>query len=586
MKSLEGLESVLDITYGKDPYLDAWLLHFLSENDIEYTINPQDNASPEQLRFIVSLADDQIYAPCSDAMFSNLLKTHMDEELKDEYGRNWRRLVSLLREHVASRSVKKRILAFAAHNYRLIRASPIIIPSRFMKRLITIFLTQSGVGDPSRDRKIAINARSAKLIATRPLQRLIQAPPASMPAAARIRDAHYELDMHELKRLLVLATMNRLWTGGGEVVSEAALKEELENPGTDFGPLRDMFEPIGPDQDRQRILYLPDAEGGALFDLLVIKALIRQGHSVVWALKDGFYFEAPSFWDWEYDTELARALHGAHFMPEPGVSKNELIAQLRANKLVVISDGSRERLNFRRTSVTFSRAWKECDLVLAKGWRNHRRLMLTEHQFTRDVICFYRDGEGNFRLEYKPKPVNITKFSESYLTAKAMEIVSAMRAAHAEGHSVMFYSAIVGSIPGQTATAISILHTFVDHLRSRLTHTFIINPAEYFEEGMDADDLMFMWEKVQRSGLIDIWRFQTAEDIEKSFELMEQNVPPFWAGKDATYSTGCTKEMHIALEEQARYPEMQIIGPAPQKFFRRGEYGVGKFCDVAVDQCP
>jgi hypothetical protein len=123
----------------------------------------------------------------------------------------------------------------------------------------------------------------------------------------------------------------------------------------------------------------------------------------------------------------------------------------------------------------------------------------------------------------------------------------------------------------------------VDYLRSRLEQAFIINPAEHFEQGMDADDLMYMWERVQRSGLIDVWRFQTDADIERSFELMGQKVPPVWAGKDATYSTGCTKEMHIALDMQARYPEMQIIGPDRDKFFRRREYGVGKFCDAGID---
>jgi hypothetical protein len=41
--------------------------------------------------------------------------------------------------------------------------------------------------------------------------------------------------------------------------------------------------------------------------------------------------------------------------------------------------------------------------------------------------------------------------------------------------------------------------------------------------------------------------------------------------------------MHIALSMQARQPEMQIIGPDPEKFFRRREYGVGKFCDAGID---
>ena len=47
----------------------------------------------------------------------------------------------------------------------------------------------------------------------------------------------------------------------------------------------------------------------------------------------------------------------------------------------------------------------------------------------------------------------------------------------------------------------------------------------------------------------------------------------------ATFSTGCTKEMKIALEVLKEHPEMQIIGPAREKFMRRQEYGVGKMYD-------
>jgi hypothetical protein len=112
----------------------------------------------------------------------------------------------------------------------------------------------------------------------------------------------------------------------------------------------------------------------------------------------------------------------------------------------------------------------------------------------------------------------------------------------------------------------------------------VINPAEHFVEGMDGDDLMFMWERVQRSGFIDVWRFQTGQDIEKSFELMGEAVPAEWHGKDATFSTGCTKEMHIALDMQIEHPEMQIVGPDPKRFFRRMEYGVGKYFDARITE--
>jgi hypothetical protein len=154
-----------------------------------------------------------------------------------------------------------------------------------------------------------------------------------------------------------------------------------------------------------------------------------------------------------------------------------------------------------------------------------------------------------------------------------------MRAAKQKGMTVMFYSGIIGSIPGKLQMAKKIMSVFINHLRQEYALTFIINPSEYFERGMDADDLMYMWKIVQHSGLIDIWRFQTYEDIVQAFRIMESKVPPEWVGKDATFSTGCTKEMKIALDVQKKHPEMQIAGPAKGKFVRRSDYGVGMFYD-------
>ena len=163
-------------------------------------------------------------------------------------------------------------------------------------------------------------------------------------------------------------------------------------------------------------------------------------------------------------------------------------------------------------------------------------------------------------------------------------IIARMREARMSGRTVMFYSCIIGSIPGETQTAISLARIFVGDLRKRLDNVLIVNPAEHFVEGMDGDDLMFMWERVQRSGFIDVWRFQTFADIEESFRLMGRKVPPIWSGKDATFSTGCTQEMRIALDVQRQNREMQIIGPDPARFTRRGEYGVGKYFDATISR--
>jgi len=46
--------SAREIRYDQDPVLDALLLHFMTENSLEHSIDPE-NATPEQIRFIVSL---------------------------------------------------------------------------------------------------------------------------------------------------------------------------------------------------------------------------------------------------------------------------------------------------------------------------------------------------------------------------------------------------------------------------------------------------------------------------------------------------------------------------------------------------
>ncbi|MBT8763797.1 DUF89 family protein [Desulfohalobiaceae bacterium Ax17] len=583
MPNLPKISSVLELYYGRDPYLDAWLLHFMTENNIEHLANPRENASPEQMRFMVDLDENQVFAPCSDWMLKNLLMSKMTEELRLEYRSKWRQLVTLIKDFTGDEYIKKKVLALCRHKFQKVFKSPFVIPSRLIKRLLTIFLSQTAQQDPFEARKREFNKRAKRVVESPLFFRFLSACPSSTMGCQRIQDLRWELDLLELKRLFCLSTWDAIWKNEHFAPETNLVNGELAKIWDEFDQV--MTKLMGPGiKTELKILYLPNSAGGILFDIMVIKSLIRQGHKVILALKEGFYYDYPVFWDYENDPILAEELKGATFLENHQVSKRELLKALRENDLVVISDGTRERLNLCRTSVTFARAWKESDLIFAKGEGNFRRLIMTSHKFTRDILAFYRDKQGQLHFAFKEKSPRVRKVTEKEILAKAEEIKRQMREAKANGQKVMFYSAIVGSIPGQTKVAINILNRFVDYLRSRLDGTFIINPAEHFEPGLDGDDLMYMWEIVQRSGLIDVWRFQTVADIEKSFELMGQKVPPIWAGKDATFSTGCTKEMQIALEEQRKYPEMQIIGPSPEKFFRRREYGVGKFFDASIER--
>lgn len=129
MHSHEKLfDSACDIMYGKDPELDALLLHFITENNLEHTIDPVKNASPEQIRFIVSLGEDNFYAPCGDWMLHFLLKGRLSPDLKNEYADQWRLLVNTVRGALPQGPLRKRIIALCRHKFRLTLNAPILIP--------------------------------------------------------------------------------------------------------------------------------------------------------------------------------------------------------------------------------------------------------------------------------------------------------------------------------------------------------------------------------------------------------------------------------------------------------------------------
>ena len=573
--NLPAVSRVSDIRLSKDPVLEAWIYHFLTENNIEYLLNPSIVASPEQLRFMVALEDDQIYIPSDDALFF-LIYRQQGAELSEEYLKVWRFVTSLVQTYEMSEEDSERILALCRYRFNLFFSERMILPSRMVKRLLTIVLTQCGDPDPFREKKRLANERAAALLDTPAFQAILhQCPPFDM-ACVSVPDMRQELYNTEMARLLSLSTLARR---DGAISSDEAQLDIHENA-SKCACLREVFG--AEDSPRKKILFIPDVAGEFVFDLAFIQSLLRQGHQVVLTLKDAFYFDSPTIWDMDGEPLLKKALENAYLTHNDSLTKNDLLRLLRAHHFLIIADGLSEQINLYRASVSFARAWKECDLVIAKGRRNSSILLDTSHEFTRDILCCWRTPDNVFHMELKRKAPWVRQFPEQEILLQSRSIIEQMREARDNGKSVMFYSAIIGSIPGQTKVAIQLVNAFVGHLRDRLENTFIINPAEHFEEGMDGDDLMYMWEHVQRSGLLDVWRFQTVEDIEKSFALLGRKVPSAWSGKDSTFSTGCTKEMRIALDVQKDHPELQIIGPSAEKFFRRRDYGVGKYFDATL----
>ena len=574
--NLPPLSRVSDIRISSDPTLEAWLYHFLTENNIEYLLNPSIVASPEQLRFMVALEDDQVYLPCDDELFF-LIYRQKGAELSEEYLKVWRFVTSFIQAYDMSEAAAERILALCRYRFNLFFSERMILPSRMAKRLLTIVITQYGKPEHFLERKRLANERAeATLRSPEFLAQLHQCPALEMTCMT-MPDLRHELNIIEMTRLLSLSTFAKRQAAE---ISLTEVQKEVEDNAEKSALLRTVFGPE--DTPRKKILYIPDVDGEFIFDLAVIRSLLRQGHQVMLALKESFYFDSPTMGDMENEPLLKKILETAYLNHNDNLTKNELLHLLRQHQFVIISDGLAEQLNLYRASVTFARAWKECDLVIAKGRRNHAVLLGSSHQFTRDILCCWRSQDSTLHMELKAKAAWVRQFPEQEILMKARAIIADMRTARDDGKTVMFYSAVIGSIPGQTKTAIQLVNAFVTHLRDRLENTFIVNPAEHFEEGMDGDDLMYMWERVQRSGLLDVWRFQTVEDIERSFVLLDRKVPPAWSGKDSTFSTGCTKEMIIALDVQKQHPELQIIGPSAEKFFRRRDYGVGKYFDATL----
>ena len=580
MRGLPKFDKVSDIRLGRDNDFDAWLYNMMTDNNIAYYMNPELIATPEQMRFMVVLEDEQVYLPCADDTVKLLMEGDAIE-LGRQYNRAWRIIMRLIRVTCPDKKTRDRALRFCACRFRQSVRQRTLIPQRLVKRMTSMVFSLTGDDDPWAARRREANAKAHQLLNDPATRRLLEMPPAECMRAS-IPEIRGELNCLELSRFMYLSMQTRSWLH--TTPSYLGMEQELEKVPALSGPLHAIF---GPETEyvSKTILFLSDAEGGTVFDIAMLFRIMRMGHKVIFAMKSGFYFFSPTIHDTESDPVLKKLVSRACIIHDKHLSKNNLLHLLQENRLLIIDDGTRERLNLYRTSVSFVRAWKEADLIIAKGWRNKNVLLGSSHGFTRDILCYWNDPvDGSYHMQAKAQARGAHKFSAVYLRNKADGIIEEMRKARQSGKAVMFYSCIIGSIPGQTGTAIQLVNVFVRHLRERMDGVFIVNPTEQFEEGMDGDDLMYMWEHVQRSNLIDIWRFQTVEDIEQSFALWGRKITPAWSGKDSTFSTGCTKEMHIALEMVQQNRELQIIGPPSEKFFRRGQYGVGKYFDAKLKE--
>ncbi len=566
---------------GLDPDRDAWLTNFFTENHLAYETFPDRVASPEQLKFIVHLEDEQIYYPCSDELFNAIIEKRADTVLTSAYIGIWTRLEKLVREVVTDPYKRQYLFSLLTIKYNHEISHKVQLPGRVEKRLLGIFTTISEIDRPLAVERELENRRAADFLQSEAFEQAFNSPEGlEITAETTLTDIDLQLHLLRLRRLLLLSSVRPIWRQDEPpAISslEQVMNRPLETP--EWLWICNWLRDVISGKRRPCILWVGGRSGEIVFDLAIMRIFMKIGIKVIMAVKQDFYYHRVSFVDLIEDPTLDELLEDADIIGDSKISKNELLRYLDSeNRLLVISDGTREPFNPLLTSVTYARAFKEADLVVYRN-PSGRENIFNHFQFTRDIVSIVPGDDGIIDMMLKPHHPKAIRFSRATLRHKAEALVDMVEREKVAGKTIMFYSAIVGSIPGQLKTAKEILNVFVEHLRSSLNDVVIINPGEHFVEGMDADDIMYMWEIFQRSGNIDIWRFQSVEDIVKSFELMGKKVPPEWTGKDATYSTGCTKEIEIAMQIQKQYPEMQLMGPPYEKFQRRKEYGVGKLYD-------
>lgn len=578
-------KSVQKYEFGQSPEMDAWLTSFFIENHLDYYTYPDHAATAEQVRFMVYTDDGERYYPCSDEMFEAIISRKKSVYVQKHYSRVLQNILDLIERQIEEPYEKAYLESLMVNKHKHETRDEIMIPSRVEKRLMSIYLKRTQIGDPFLAEKTQRNGVASEVLKLQPLNDALNHVDKSQldTPPETLTDIKSLIARAEFVRLLCLANTPELWYGenpGAYTKNDFLMyfKKSFQEDGIE--PLLDLIGFGDRPFAKRRLLWLADEAGEVVLDLAVIRFLVSHGHKVIVAFKEGPLYTKTTISDILYDPVLQDAISNAAIIDEPNMSKNELVRTLRGDvSILALSDGTSEDLNLLLTSTTFARVFKEVDVVISRGIDQRRRLFDTQFQFTQDIHNISREKDGTLSIRFKPRHCDVIKFSHRDLETKAKTIIDQMKEAKSKGMTVIFYSGIIGSIPGKIEMAKRIMSTFVNHLTQQSALTFIINPSEYYEPGMDADDLMYMWEIVQRSGKIDIWRFQRYDDIVHAFQIMDKKIPPEWVGKDATYSTGCTKEMAIALDVLKQHPEMQLIGPAKERFMRRKEYGVGKMYD-------
>jgi hypothetical protein len=355
-----------------------------------------------------------------------------------------------------------------------------------------IFLNRTLIEDPCAEEKAQCNQRAIRVLnSTAFVLALNHVDSSDLGPSPKTLSGIKEFAEHlEIKRLISLSLETSLWESDA---SKAYTKNDylkLFNRKLTGNGVKPLLKFLGihaaiaatKQPRRKKILWLANEAGEVMVDLAIIRYLTKLGHKVILVLKARPLFTKACFADAQRDETLSTALGNTMQIADKNLGKNELVkTMLGENPIILLSDGTSEILNLMLTSTTFARIFKEVDGVICRGHDQKRRLFDTHFQFTRDIYNISGSPRGLVQISYKPKHRSSIKFSHAELDQKAKTIIEQMSRSKQKGMTVIFYSGIIGSIPGKIQIAKKIMALCIQNLKNQFAQTFIINPSEYFE---------------------------------------------------------------------------------------------------------
>ena len=115
---------------NKDPCHEAWLTSFFDVNHLNYATSPDLVASPAQLEFMVSLEPGELYYPCSERVFREIMGRVNRPFLRELYNAVWSRIFRVVEKKMEDPALRAYLTELLNIKFEQETANYNVIPSR------------------------------------------------------------------------------------------------------------------------------------------------------------------------------------------------------------------------------------------------------------------------------------------------------------------------------------------------------------------------------------------------------------------------------------------------------------------------